>query len=89
VRSFGSYAYAALAETHSDGSRVWNALASIDGSHPPDLKELAKSLVIPQEFLARVRSVITPGTTLIITHQPVNRATRSNPGFRILTSANA
>jgi hypothetical protein len=87
-RSFGSYAYSALAETDSDGRHKWSALASIDGSHPPDLKELAKSLVIPPEFLARVRSVVTPGTTLVITDQPVNRSTRSNPGFKILTSAN-
>lgn len=64
ARSFGSYAYAALAETRSGGRREWSALASIDGSHPPDLKQLAKSLVIPPEFLARVRSVVTPGTTL-------------------------
>lgn len=84
----GSHAYAALAQINSDGSREWSALGSADGSRTPDLKALAKHLAIPPEFLTKARAVVTPGTTMILTDQPVNRSTRSEPGFNILTTAN-
>ena len=84
----GSHAYTALAQVNSDGSREWSALGSADGSRPPDLKALAKRLVIPPEFLAKARAAAGPGTTMIITDQPVNRTTQSGPGFNILTTEN-
>jgi hypothetical protein len=46
----GSYAYAALAITLTDGSRQWQALGSASGSPAPDLKALEKRLVIPQSL---------------------------------------
>ena len=82
----GSFAYAALAKVNPDGSHDWQAMGSADGSNAPDLKTLAKTLVIPTEFLAQARAIVTPGTTLIITDQPVNGSTRSGPGFNILTT---
>ena len=82
----GNYAYAALEKANPDGSHDWQALGSADGSRAPDLKALAKHLAIPPEFLAQARSLVTPGTTLIITDQPVNRTTHSGPGFNILTT---
>lgn len=85
----GSHAYAALAQVNGDGSREWSALGSADGSRSPDLKALAKHLPIPPEFLANARAVVTAGTTMILTDQPVNRTTRSAPGFNILTTAAA
>ncbi len=84
--SYGSYVYSALAQKNSDGSPIWSALGTITGSQPPDIKGLAKRLAIPPAFLAGARSVITPGTTLIITDQPVNDTTRSNTGFNIMTA---
>ena len=80
----GSYAYAALAATDSDGSHQWQALGSANGSPSPDLKALARQLVIPQSFLADARSVVSPGTTLIVTDQPVNGSTQSGSDFKIL-----
>ena len=82
----GSYAYAALAATDPDGSHQWQALGSANGSSSPDLRTLAKRLIIPQGFLAQARAVVSPGTTLIVTDQPVNGATHSCSGFNILTS---
>ena len=51
-----------------------------------DLKALARQLVIPQSFLADARSVVSPGTTLIVTDQPVNGTTQSGSDFKILTT---
>jgi hypothetical protein len=86
--SRGSYAYAALAKVNPDGSHAWQALGSADGSRAPDLKDLSKHLVIPAEFLAQARAIVAPGSTMIITDQPVNSSTRSGPGFNILTTQN-
>lgn len=82
----GSHVYAALAEVNPDGSHEWQSLGSADGSRSPNLKALSKTLVIPPAFLAQARAAVTPGTTLIITDQPVNGTTRSAPGFNILTT---
>jgi hypothetical protein len=82
----GSHAYSALVKTNPDGSHDWSALGSLDGSPSPDLKAFAKRLVIAPEFLANARAIVTPGTALIITDQPVNRTTKSAPGFNILTT---
>jgi len=82
----GSHAYSALDKVNPDGSHDWSALGSFDGSQSPDFKAFAKRLVIAPQFLANARSVVTPGTTLIITDQPVDRTTKSAPGFNILTT---
>ena len=39
---------------------------------------------IPPEFIASVRSVVLPGTTMVLTDKPVNGDTQSKPGFKIL-----
>jgi len=83
----GSYAYAALAITLPDGSRQWQALGSASGSPAPDLKALEKRLVIPQSFLVQARAVVSSGTTLIVTDQPVNGTTQSGSNFNILTTS--
>jgi len=83
----GSYAYAALAATEPDGAHQWQALGSASGSPSPDLRALAKRLIIPPSFLAQARAVVTPGTTLVVTDQPVNGTTHSGSDFNILTSS--
>jgi hypothetical protein len=85
-RIHGNYAYAALEKVNADGSHDWQALGSADGSRAPDLKALSRHLAIPPEFLTQARALVTPGTTLIITDQPVDRTTHSGPGFKILTT---
>lgn len=87
-RFSGSYAYTALSETNSDGSRKWNVLARLDNSRSADVRDFAKRFVIPPDFLKHVRSVIAPGATLIVTDKPVNPRTRSGRDFKILTTEN-
>jgi hypothetical protein len=82
----GSHVYSALPKVNDDGSHEWNALGSADGSKSPDLKLLSKHLAIPPAFLAKARGVVEPGSTLILTDQPVNSTTKSAPGFKILTT---
>jgi hypothetical protein len=57
------------------------------GSNATNIKELAKQVSVDPGFLTSVRSLVSPGTTLILTDAPVNVSTRSGPGFGILTTA--
>jgi hypothetical protein len=68
----------------ASGRRDWISTASI-GGRAPNLKDLANRVLIPTDFLADARALITPGTTLVITDAPVSARTRSAPGFNILT----
>ena len=52
----------------------------------PNIPELAKRVAIPPEFLANVRALITPDTTLVLTDALVNPQTHSGRGFSILTT---
>lgn len=88
VNSFGSHVYSALADLDGKGNREWSSLGSADGTPSPNLKELTKQLVIPPVFLAEARAIVVPGTTIVVTDQPVDRNTKSKPGFNIITAAN-
>jgi hypothetical protein len=83
-RLSGSYVYSALGSVDASGRRDWISTASI-GGRAPNLKDLANRASISPDFLADVRAVIAPGTTLVITDAPVSARTRSAPGFNILT----
>jgi hypothetical protein len=83
-RLSGSYAYSALATVDAGGRRDWISIAS-SGGRVPNLKELAHRVTIAPDFLANVRALITPGTTLVLTDTPVNARTRGARGFNILT----
>jgi hypothetical protein len=83
-RLSGSYAYSALATVDAGGRRDWISIAS-SGGRGPNLKELAHRVTIAPDFLANVRALITPGTTLVLTDTRVNARTRSAGGFNILT----
>ena len=85
-RGFGSHVYSALDKFDASGRREWISTASFGRTRAPDLKKLANRATIPPEFLERVRAVISPGTTLIITDVHVGRQTRSGSGFNILTA---
>jgi hypothetical protein len=50
----------------------------------PSFTELATGAGIPASFVSSVRSVVQPGTTLVLTDKPVNGETQSKPGFKIL-----
>ena len=82
----GSYLYSALANIDGEGRHDWFATAIV-GNKAPDIKALVKQASVDPQFLANARSLITPGTTLILTDAPVNVSTRSGRGFNILTTA--
>ncbi len=86
VRVGGNHVYSALAGVNAQGTRDWLAVTSIGGGGAPNVGILAKFTTIPPAFLDRVRAIITPGTTLILTDLPVSPQTRSEQDFRILTT---
>ena len=63
----GIQAYTALDRIDADGWRDWMAVTAEGDSTEPQFKNLARRLQIPPDFLADVRSVIQPGTTLVLT----------------------
>ena len=86
-RSYGNHVYSALDETNPGGGHRWNALGSLDGDAAPDIAELRKRLEIPPDFLAHLRESVTPGTTLVLTDQPVNDTVQTGPGFNVLDAS--
>lgn len=84
----GTFAYSALNTTDSNGRREWMSVAS-SGGRAPNIKNLAAQATVDPEFLANVRSIISPGTSLILTNMPVSNRTHSGSGFSILTASNA
>jgi hypothetical protein len=85
-RGFGSHVYSALDKFDPNGRREWISTASFGPAPAPEIKELAKRVTIPPEFLELARGAVAPGTTLIITDVPVSGRTRSGSGFDILTT---
>src|SRR5450432_2767297 len=82
-RISGTYVYSALGTIDSSGRRDWISTASV-GGHAPSLKDLANRVAVAPEFLANVRALITPGTTLVLSDAPVSGRTRSASDFNIL-----
>jgi hypothetical protein len=46
----------------------------------------AQKSQLPPDFLDKAKEVITPGTTIVFTDQPVDPMTQSAPGFQILVA---
>jgi hypothetical protein len=84
-RLSGLHVYSALSLVDASGRRDWISTASV-GGRAPNIQELAKRVAIPPDFLANVRALITPGTTLVLTDAPVNPRTHSGRGFSILAT---
>jgi hypothetical protein len=84
-RLAGTHVYSALSAVDASGRRDWISTASV-GGRAPNIPELAKQATIPPDFLANVRALIIPGTTLVLTDAPVNPRTHSDRGFNILTT---
>lgn len=75
---FGNHVYAALADTQPGGAHSWNLLGSGEGSAAPNLKDLARGLELPAEFREKLRGIIAPGTTLVITDRAANPTKAEN-----------
>jgi hypothetical protein len=85
ARLSGTSVYSALTPVDSAGRRDWITTASV-GKRAPNLKDLASRISIDPSFLQDVRTLITPGTTLVLTNAPVSNQTHSSPEFNILTT---
>jgi hypothetical protein len=85
-QGFGSHVYSALDKFDANGRREWISTASFGRARAPDVKELAKRVIIAPEFLEHARAAVLPGTTLIITDMHVSRQTHSRSGFKILST---
>jgi hypothetical protein len=75
----GDSVYAAQAGTSPDGATQWKLLGSLDESTPTDPGALLPQLGMPPDFLQKLRETVTPGATLVLTNQPVDKqAARAN-----------
>jgi hypothetical protein len=79
--------FSALSGLDAEGHLRWVEVTSAgkEGSSQSLFLEAQKS-GIPDEFLAKARAVITPGTTIIFTDKPVDPTTQSPTGFQILVA---
>ena len=68
-RLSGSYVFTALQSLDPSGRREWISTAS-SGRRAPNLKDLAKRFRVSAAFDDDIQSLITPGTTLVITNLP-------------------
>lgn len=83
----GNHVYSALDREDAQGRHEWLATTSIGGGDAPDIKTLAGLTDIPPAFIEKVRPMIVPGSTMILTDLPVSSQTRSSgQDFRILTT---
>jgi hypothetical protein len=70
--SVGDRVYVALAQTNPAGFHEWKLLGSLESSPAPEATELLQKLVIAPVFLDDMRQTVTPGTTLVLTDEPVD-----------------
>jgi hypothetical protein len=80
----GWYVYSALADIDAAGQHEWLSTVGGGGS-APKIRDLVKQASVDQQFLAGVRTLITLGSTLILTDAPVSVSTRSGSGINIHT----
>jgi len=80
----GMHVYSALATTDAEGHRKWVRVDGAPESKDPNFGEMAAGAGIPADFIANVRGVLKPGSTIVLTDQPVNGDTQSKPNFKVL-----
>ena len=81
----GLYVYSALEKVDESGRREWFSTASMVGT-APDIRDLMKRVRINQQFLDRTRTLIRPGTTLVLTDAPVSTGARRNSKLDLFTT---
>ena len=86
--SVGDRVYAAQDQTDPDGSREWNVLGSLDSTPAPNAADVLRQLGIPPEFRDDMQKTISPGTTLVLTDEPVDRQKSQDQGSDIMDTTN-
>src|SRR4030095_10884300 len=79
--------FSALSGADADGHlrRMEVTAAGKEGASE-SLFVTAQKSGLPSEFVAKARTVIAPGTTIIFTDRPVDPSTQSPPNFQILVA---
>ncbi len=80
----GQHVYSALDGADEKGRRKWIRVDGRPAEHDPSFSDISVAGQVPAPFLAVVRGVITPGTTMVVTDLPVDESTQSEPGFKVL-----
>jgi hypothetical protein len=81
----GTHAYTALDQRDSDGHRQWSQIDT-DGGAGPTLHDLAQKLSISPDFLAQLRTIIEPGTTLVVSDASAPHSAPVDSGVNVLTT---
>jgi hypothetical protein len=82
----GDRVYAALGQTDPAGFHQWKLLGSLESSPAPDAAQLIQQLAIAPAFLQDLRQTVIPGTTLVLTDEPVNEKSHQS-GTDVLDTA--
>lgn len=84
VELTGQHVFSALDKKDDQGKLKWVRVDGRPERKDPDVSAMARNSAIAEAFLAGVRTVVGPGTTLVFTEKPVNGQTQSAPDFKIL-----
>ena len=82
----GIHAYAALDKFDEKGRREWSVINTAGDNRAPNIYDLARKISIPPAFLKQVRTVVQPGTTLVISDAPVDRSEPIAKNVNILST---
>src|SRR5262245_34241252 len=79
--------FSALQGTDAQGHVRWIEVtaAGTEGASE-SLVLMAQKSGLPSEFVAKAKTIIAPGTTIIFTNRPVDPTTQSPPNFQILVA---
>lgn len=80
----GQHVYSALDGADAEGRRKWVRVDGKPAAHDPSFSEIAQRAHLPEPFIANVRGVVQPGSTMVFTDQPVTKETQSAPGFKVM-----
>lgn len=87
---FGSHVYSALSQVEPDGRRKWVEVTATQktGDVGTAFFDRAQRARLPDQFILKVRAIVEPGATMVVTDKPVNGNTQSAPGFQVLYAEN-
>lgn len=80
----GQHVYSALDGADAEGRHKWIRVDGRSTEHDPSFTDFAVAGHVPPAFLAAVRRVVTPGTTMVMTDLPVDESTQSAPDFKVI-----
>jgi hypothetical protein len=80
----GQHVYSAVDGADAAGRLKWIRVDGKPQQHDPSFTEIARAGGVPEQLFAGIRSVVAPGTTMVISDLPVDKSTQSEPDFKIM-----